>query len=225
MRTIVSRHPQTAPASDRPPPGSDSPTPGANVRDCKRRNTCAVHVVVHEGLRNVDSELAYLQDVTRLSTLNLGRSKVTDTGLAHVVQLTGLQRLDLSETKVTDAGIAQLASLSDLQVLLVEGTAVTDAGREKLLRARPQPTFSAPRLRVRAVPIRTNLGTAQVAVKGVLLRYAEQSDATADADVRAWRRKQHGFRQTVSRAGGRLMVTQNRGTAAVPRYIYRRGPG
>ncbi len=46
--------------------------------------------------------------MTKLKTLILGFTKVTDAGLLHLKDLTKLQRLELENTKVTQTGIADL---------------------------------------------------------------------------------------------------------------------
>ncbi len=52
--------------------------------------------------------LQYLKGLTRLTTLELQETKVTDTGLKHLTGLTNLTTLHLLRTKVTAQGVADL---------------------------------------------------------------------------------------------------------------------
>ena len=75
-----------------------------------------------------NSDLAYLKDIKRLRSLNLGDTQVTDAGLAHLKDLKGLKALKLYRTQVTDAGIVHLKEINGLQELGLWRTQVTDAG-------------------------------------------------------------------------------------------------
>ncbi|MBU6361095.1 MAG: NACHT domain-containing protein, partial [Chloroflexi bacterium] len=75
-----------------------------------------------------DRELDDLDGLSKLQSLYLSFTKVSDAGLATVGGLSSLQSLNLSFTKVSDAGLAALGGLSGLQSLNLSSTQVSDAG-------------------------------------------------------------------------------------------------
>lgn len=79
-----------------------------------------------------DAYLAQLRGFTKLRTLNLRRTPVTDTGLEHLKGLTQLESLNLDETLVTDAGLEHLKGLTQLKWFHLDRTRVTDTGLEHL---------------------------------------------------------------------------------------------
>jgi len=80
-----------------------------------------------------DASLAPLAPVaTKISSLDLARTKVTDAGLKAVAGMTSLTELHLENTAITDAGLDQLKGLGALEYLNLYGTKVTDAGIIKL---------------------------------------------------------------------------------------------
>ena len=81
--------------------------------------------------------LQAFQGSTRIRTLNLFGTRVTDAGLVHLAGMTRLQSLNLMFTDVTDAGLVHLEGLTSLNQLLLQGTQVTDAGVAKLQQALP----------------------------------------------------------------------------------------
>jgi hypothetical protein len=75
----------------------------------------------------------------RLEVLQLGRFKPgADKVIPHVAKLTKLRTLDLTFSDLTDAGLAELAKLKDLTELKVGGTATTPKGRAALQKALPK---------------------------------------------------------------------------------------
>jgi hypothetical protein len=84
-----------------------------------------------------DAGLAYLTGLTRLRELALMQTRITDAGLAHLRGLTSLEDLWLADTRITDAGLAHLTGLTRLRQLWLKGTQVTDAGVGELRRALP----------------------------------------------------------------------------------------
>lgn len=65
-------------------------------------------------------------------TLDLSRTKITDSDLTTVGKMGHLSRLILSRTDVTDAGLANLKSCSELDYVNIYQTKVTDAGLDAL---------------------------------------------------------------------------------------------
>ena len=59
--------------------------------------------------------MQYLRQLTKLQSLTLWGTQVTDAGLVNVKGLTQLQSLNLSKTQVTDAGLVNLKGLMKLQ--------------------------------------------------------------------------------------------------------------
>ncbi len=104
-----------------------------------------------------DAEMARLGDLTRVDTLVLDPSSVSDHGLAELDRLTGLRwltistsvgstdtrimplkvltrlkGLNLDHSDVTDDGLKHLAHLTGLELLGLAGTEITDAGLANL---------------------------------------------------------------------------------------------
>ncbi|MCH7728941.1 MAG: HEAT repeat domain-containing protein, partial [Planctomycetes bacterium] len=78
-----------------------------------------------------------LQGLSRLETLFLSSTNVTDAGLKCLQGLSRLETLDLSHTKVTDAGLKHLYPLKRLKYVGLMGTAITRKGAMSLQRAIP----------------------------------------------------------------------------------------
>jgi hypothetical protein len=78
-------------------------------------------------LRRTDAELAKLNasEVTRLSFLF---DAITDRGLEHIGRMTRLESLCLFGTRITDDGLRSLTALQHLETLNVSSTGITDAG-------------------------------------------------------------------------------------------------
>ena len=75
-----------------------------------------------------DADLALLDGLTGIRSVNLYDTKVTDAGLKHLSGSTDLQALYLNDTRVSDAGLQSLQSLTSLTVLGLMNTRVTDEG-------------------------------------------------------------------------------------------------
>jgi len=82
--------------------------------------------------RVTDSDLAILQGLTTLRTLNLYGTSITDAGMSQMSGLTGLQTLHLSHTAITDAGLRNLQQLPNLRELNLFHTGVSDVGVQHL---------------------------------------------------------------------------------------------
>jgi hypothetical protein len=77
--------------------------------------------------------------VTKLETLSLGGTKVTDAGLEHLQGLANLATLNLENNRgVSDSGLVHLKGLTKLRTLNLGGTKVTDAGVGDLQKALPK---------------------------------------------------------------------------------------
>jgi hypothetical protein len=75
-----------------------------------------------------------LSGLARLTSLDLGHSRVTDAGLKHLVGLPNLVRLDLRGTRTGDAGLESLLAVTSLKYLNLDETDVTDGGVEHLMK-------------------------------------------------------------------------------------------
>ena len=82
--------------------------------------------------------LVHLKGLPNLQWLSLNQTEVTDAGLVHLKELTKLIHVDLSGTKVSDAGLEHLKGLTNLQTLNLNNTKVTDEGVKKLQTALPR---------------------------------------------------------------------------------------
>lgn len=69
---------------------------------------------------------------TRLDSLSLNRTGVTDEMVKGFASLQGLRYLDLGETRVTDMTLKELGKLAGLERLVLRKTMVTDAGMKEL---------------------------------------------------------------------------------------------
>jgi hypothetical protein len=78
--------------------------------------------------RITDADLALLEGVPGIRTLNLYDTKITDDGLKHLSGLIDLQTLYLNDTGVSDAGLQSLRGLASLTELGLMNTRVTDEG-------------------------------------------------------------------------------------------------
>ena len=81
-----------------------------------------------ENTRITDEGLPRLIDLKVLGTLSLAETQVTDAGLASIAKMAKVRALDLSRTGITDAGLPLLSGLETLQHLVLSGTHITDAG-------------------------------------------------------------------------------------------------
>ncbi len=92
--------------------------------------------------------LASLEGLRQLVFLKLDQTKISDAGLEHLKGLSNLQELSLENTRITDDGLAYLAKLSKLQVLVLDQTPVTDAGLAQLKELKQLHTLSLQGTRV-----------------------------------------------------------------------------
>jgi hypothetical protein len=113
---------------------ASAPAAGKNVAgiltsnvEAKPLKDTVVAVDLHR-TRTGDGDLAQLEGLTHVQTLNLYGTKVTDAGLQSLSGLTSLQTLYLNNTEVTDAGLQHLQGLKKLYELGLNKTRVTDAG-------------------------------------------------------------------------------------------------
>ena len=72
------------------------------------------------------ADVSPLASLTKLKTLSLGSTAITDAGVASLSGLTNLTSLTLGDTSIGDAGVASLTSLTNLQTLYLTSTSVTD---------------------------------------------------------------------------------------------------
>ncbi len=82
-----------------------------------------------------DHDLAGLAGLSRLASLDLSGTRITDGAVDTLRQLTGLEELHLGWTEIGDGCLAAIAELPSLRWLDVSGTRVTAAGLSCLARA------------------------------------------------------------------------------------------
>jgi len=78
-----------------------------------------------------DEELAQLQHVRKLRTLDICTPEIPKGGLAKVAGLTGVYELHLSAS-TTDSDLAPLKEMKGLQSLSLSGARITDSGLDML---------------------------------------------------------------------------------------------
>ena len=88
--------------------------------------------------RELDAQIIEaLGTMTRLKSLCLARTNLTDSDLQHFRRLRKLRTLTLTETKVSDVGLQYLKPLTSLRELHVEATEVTEEGLLQLKKVLP----------------------------------------------------------------------------------------
>jgi len=94
-----------------------------------------------EGVGISDAELkllsGHLASLTRLKTLSLTDSPISDAGLESLRGLTQIEELDLSGTRVTDNGLRCLRDLRRLKTLNLKSTQVSAQGVQQLRQSLP----------------------------------------------------------------------------------------
>lgn len=79
-----------------------------------------------------DDDLAYVAQCSRLKSLYIAKTPITDAGMKHLRRLRELEHVDLSGTKITDSGLAELKDSTELRELNLNETRITGAGLEHL---------------------------------------------------------------------------------------------
>lgn len=81
--------------------------------------------------------MKHLSALTKLTSLGLCTTKITDAGLEHLTRLK-LTKLDLAATSITDAGVKHLIQLKGLAVLRLGDTRLTQTGFDAIRKALPK---------------------------------------------------------------------------------------
>ena len=102
--------------------------------------------------RITDAGLVNLRGMTELRNLNLLSNRIADAGLRNLRELRQLEKLNLATSEVSDAGLAHIEHLSQLQELNLYATRVTEEGVEKLKQALPNAEV-IPRVRTDTYPL------------------------------------------------------------------------
>jgi hypothetical protein len=79
-----------------------------------------------------DKDVPHVLALTRLRTLWLYGTDISDAGLHELSKLQTIECLLLNRTTITDKGLADLGKMSNLKVLLIGHTKITDAGLRHL---------------------------------------------------------------------------------------------
>jgi endonuclease YncB( thermonuclease family)/Leucine-rich repeat (LRR) protein len=79
-----------------------------------------------------DDTLAHVKDFTKLKSLGLRATKITDAGLKHLQALENLEQLNLWETNITDDGLALVAKMPQIKHLLLVAAEITADGLKHL---------------------------------------------------------------------------------------------
>jgi hypothetical protein len=114
---------------------------GKSTLDVRTSGAPIIAVDLHHS-RVSDADLALLQGLTTLRTLNLHGTGISDAGLAHLSGLSGLQVLYLNGTAVSDGGLQYLQRLTALRELGLYHTRVTDGGLAYLVELKNLQTLS-----------------------------------------------------------------------------------
>jgi hypothetical protein len=83
-----------------------------------------------------DDHLRQITDRSRIRSLVLDGTRITDAALVHVGEMTNLETLCLGATEITDSGVQTLGDLQSLQFLDLRRTPVTNAAMRSLSRLR-----------------------------------------------------------------------------------------
>lgn len=84
-----------------------------------------IHSLDIGNTRVTDNGLQHLSTATQLRSLGVGRTQITDDGMRHLRKLTKLEYLDLLGDNVTDLGLWEASNLKSLRVLNIDGTVAT----------------------------------------------------------------------------------------------------
>lgn len=74
-----------------------------------------------------DTGLANLKSFSLLTGVSLVGTRITDAGIGHLVNVTTLRHVDLRRTAITDAGVAELSGIAQLKSLKLGLTQITDS--------------------------------------------------------------------------------------------------
>ena len=83
-----------------------------------------------------DDDLLPLLKLSRVESVSLAHTSITDEGLSHLGGLTNLKSLTLSYTAITDAGLVHIKGLAQLRDLTLPKR-ITDAGITDLQKSLP----------------------------------------------------------------------------------------
>ena len=119
------------------------PTPDQAPAEEKLIADPIVEKAIREELDKPKGELTE-EDLTEVTTLDLGFTKITDEGLKDVAKLQKLKWLWLNDTNITDAGLKDVAKLQQLKILILSGTKATDAGLAEIEKALPDCRVTGP---------------------------------------------------------------------------------
>ena len=84
-----------------------------------------------------DQGVRYLERLSELKWLNLDKTMITDQALSSVAKLLQLEFLHLGSTRITSEGLPRLSGLKRLNQLVVTETPVTDAQAKAFARENP----------------------------------------------------------------------------------------
>ena len=89
---------------------------------------------IRHSLKKTEGQLTEA-DLTKVTSLVLDSTKITDEGLKDVAKLQGLEMLNLDSCEqVTDEGLKEVAKLQLLEMLNLSGTEITDAGLKEFVK-------------------------------------------------------------------------------------------
>ncbi len=98
----------------RQPADSERAIHPSALRHLKEFEQLADLVLGGMGDRLTDADLANLQPLTQLTSLDVSGTAITDAGLRNLIPLVNLESLKLNDTQVTGEGLAQLTGCSRL---------------------------------------------------------------------------------------------------------------
>lgn len=99
---------------------------------------------VNLAVRGTDEVLEYVGHLSRLQSLDVTASTVTDAGMAHLDRLNRLQELTLAYTRVSDVSLPHLKRLTGLKYLDLWQTKVSELGLDELRQAIPPARVDPP---------------------------------------------------------------------------------
>ena len=103
----------------------------------KEESAKVIEAAIRTSLKKPTGELTKAE-LTKVTYLDLGYTKITDAGLKDIAKLEKLKRLILQGTQITDEGLWEVAKLQQLKSLnLVFCPKVTKAGVAGLQKALP----------------------------------------------------------------------------------------
>jgi Leucine-rich repeat (LRR) protein len=111
----------------------DYPRPDIELRNTLIDSDVVEVTTARDGKGDInDDKMIYLKGMTKLKSLYLFETQITNAGLENIQGLTQLRLLDLRNCKITDSGLKYIKGLTQLQQLTLKRCNLTGGGLENI---------------------------------------------------------------------------------------------